>query len=448
MGASFGSAVVGGNISVVFNQPAGDTSADKIELSPHLDGPAVRNARERLGLSPSDVVARAGGAFDAKWLAASEDGARVDRRQLTKLAAILEVEPIDITLPDDGRPPYRGLLAFEPDDAELFGGREAATEKILDLLDHNPIVGVIGASGSGKSSVVKAGAIAPVRERRDPSWRVLTLRPGGDPLLALARALGGELDRDANETTRIERARQRAASLFDRATPLSDFIDRIVDLRTERGSRPPRVLVFVDQWEELYTQVEDAERRSAFLERLSTAFDKGPHRLIFTMRADFTGHLLEDRRTFFDAVEPGMMALPRMTRGELVRSIRKPAEVVGLKFEDGLVEAILNDAGDEPGVLALVEFTLTQLWENRDKDQNKMMLAAYHAMGGLNGAIDRHADAVYGHLPPEQQSAARTALTRLVHVSTLDSYTRTRRPLSEFGKEGQAVVGLYQEPIL
>ena len=299
-------------------------------------------------------------------------------------------------LPDDGRPPYRGLLAFEPDDAELFGGREAATQEILDLLNRHPIVAVIGASGSGKSSVVKAGVIAHLREQRDPAWRVLTLRPGGDPLLALARALGSELDRDANEDTRIERARGRAEVLFDGAKRrCQDFIDRIAELRTEKGSRPPRLLVFVDQWEELYTQGEDAERRSAFLEQLSSAFAKGPHRLIFTMRADFTGHLLEDRRAFFDVVEPGMMTLPRMTRDELVRSIRKPAEVVGLKFEDGLVEAILNDAGDEPGVLALVEFTLSQLWEKRDKDQNRMTLAAYHAMGGLKGAIDRHADAVY-----------------------------------------------------
>ena len=115
-----------------------------------------------------------------------------------------------------------------------------------------------------------------------------------------------------------------------------------------------------------------------------------------------------------------MMALPRMTRDELARSIRKPTEVVGLKFEDGLVAAILDDAGDEPGVLALVEFTLTQLWEKRDKDQNRLPLAAYHAMGGMNGAIDRHADAVFARLSPEQQSAARGALTRLVHVSTLE----------------------------
>ncbi len=341
-------------------------------------------------------------------------------------------------MPDDRRPPYRGLLAFERDDADLFGGREAATQQVLDLLEHHPITAVIGASGSGKSSVVKAGVIAHLQERRDPPWRVLTLRPGGDPLLALARALGSELDREANETIRIVRARERAAVLFDRAAPLDDFIDRVVRLRTVEGTPPPRLLVFVDQWEELYTQVEDANRRRAFLEHISAAFDKGPHRLIFTMRADFTSHLLEDRRAFFDAIKPVM--LPRMTRDELARSIRKPARVVGLELEEGLVEAILSDAGDEPGVLALVEFTLTQLWEKRDKDQNRMTLAAYHAMGGINGAIDRHADAVYARLSPEQQNAARGALTKLVHVSTLDSYTRTRRALSEFTAEGQAVI--------
>jgi len=428
------------DINFNINQLRGDAPSDKIELSPHLNGPAVREARERLGLSPSDVVARAGGAFAAKWLAAAEDGARVDRRQLTKLAALLEVEPIDIVLPDDGRSPYRGLLAFEPDDAELFGGREVATQKILDLLDRHPITAVIGASGSGKSSVVKAGVIAHLRERSNPSWRIVTLRPGGDPLLALARALGSELDRDANETVRVERARERAGTLFRGTASLSDFIDRIEELRTPRGALPPRIVVFVDQWEELYTQVEDDKRRSAFLEHTSSAFAKGQHRLIFTMRADFTGHLSEDRRPFFDAVEPGIMVLPRMTRDELARSVRKPSEVVGLNFEEGLVDAILSDAGEEPGVLALVEFTLTQLWERRDKDQNRMTLTAYHAMGGINGAIDRHADDVYARLSPEQQIAARGALTKLVHVSTFDSYTRARRPLSDFTPEGQAVI--------
>lgn len=391
-------------------------------------------------MSRSDLIARAGGAFDAKWLAAAEDGARVDRRQLTNLAALLEVDPSDITLPEDDRPPYRGLLAFESYDADLFGGRETATQKILDLVDHHPITAVIGASGSGKSSVVKAGVIARLQTRRDPSWRVLALRPGADPLLALARALGSEVDRDANETVRIERSRERATALFNGTASLSDFTDRIVELRTTKGAPPPRLVVFIDQWEEIYTQIEDCSRRRVFLEQISAAFVKGPHRLIFTMRADFTGHLLEDQRAFFDAVEPGMIALPRMTTNELASSIRKPAEVVGLRFETGLVEAILNDAGDEPGVLALVEFTLTQLWEKRDKDQNRMTLAAYHAIGGLNGAIDRHADSVFARLSPDQQSAASGALTKLVHVSTLDSYTRARRPLSEFGDEAQAVI--------
>jgi hypothetical protein len=94
---------------VIVNRPSVNPPAEEVELSPHLNGPAVREARERLGLSPSDLIARAGGAFGAKWLAAAEDGARVNRRQLMKLAAILEVEPIDISVPDDGRPP---IVAF------------------------------------------------------------------------------------------------------------------------------------------------------------------------------------------------------------------------------------------------------------------------------------------------------------------------------------------------
>jgi hypothetical protein len=343
-------------------------------------------------------------------------------------------------LPDDQRPPYRGLLAFEPEDAPLFGGRETTTNDILALLARQPIVTLIGASGSGKSSVAKAGVIARLRRQQTPSWRVLTLRPGADPLLALARALGGELDRDADEDGRIVKARERAGLLFENRANLSDYLAHIVELRTQPGASPPRMLLFVDQWEELYTQTEDAGWRKVFLDQLLAAFAGGPHRLLLTMRADFMGHLLDGHRPFFDAAKPGMLPLPRMSREELAEAIRKPSQTVGLTFDDGLVEAILEDAGDEPGILALVEFTLTQLWHRRDKADNRLTLAGYHALGGLKGAIDRHAEAVYGRLSQQQQTAARRALMRLVHVSTLESYTRTPCPLSEMDDNERAIL--------
>jgi hypothetical protein len=165
--------------------------------------------------------------------------------------------------------PYRGLLAFEPDDAELFNGREVATERSLDLLEHHPILGVVGALGSGTSSLVKAGIIAQLRKRRDPSWCTLSLRPGGDPIFALARVLRRYFDRDVNERTQFDRARDLADALPSDRALFSSFINRIVQLHTERGA-PPRILVFVDQWEELYTQVEDGEIQRAFLQILFT----------------------------------------------------------------------------------------------------------------------------------------------------------------------------------
>src|SRR5262249_2661537 len=163
---------------------------------------------------------------------------------------------------------------------------------------------------------------------------------------------------------------------------------------------------------------EDAGRRRVFVEHLLEAFSgkQTPHRLVLTMRADFMGHLLDDHRGFVEAIRPGMLPLSRMSPEELVEAIRKPAQAVGLGLDGGLVKAILDDAGEEPGVLALVEFTLTQLWEQHDRKNKRLTLESYHALGGLKGALNRHADAVYRRLNPEQQSAARRALMRLVHV--------------------------------
>ena len=245
-------------------------------------------------------MARGAGAFDDAWLSAAEVGARVDSRQLAALARLLELQPSDITLAEDLRSPYRGLMSFEPEDAPLFGGRDVATAEVLVLLDQRPIVGIIGASGSGKSSLVKAGVVPTLMQRRFPSWRGLILRPGKDPLYAIARALGSELDRDADETTRVVRARDRARMFVNDKTKrlLADLLDSIVGMRSEPGSKPLRLLVFVDQWEEIYTQTDDPNYRRAFLDQLRVAFTKGPHRLVFTMRADFTGRLLDDDRSF------------------------------------------------------------------------------------------------------------------------------------------------------
>jgi WD40 repeat protein len=411
-----------------------------IQLSPHSNGKAIVEARKALKLSAVEVAVRSGGAFDAVWLKAAEEGARVDARQLATLARLLSLQPDDISYKEDTRSPYRGLMAFEPEDASLFGGREVATKAILALLKEHPIVAVIGASGSGKSSVVKAGVVPALRDRQAPPWRGLIMRPGSDPLLALARALGSEIDRGTDEDARIATARKRAGKLRYGDTKLSDYFARIVELQTKDGIAP-RLLLFVDQWEELYTQTSDAADRRIFLDLLLEEFvEDSPHRLILTMRADFTGHLLEDSRNFADASNPGTFLLPRMTREEIAEAIRKPANAVGYTADDNLVAMVLDDAGDEPGVLALVEFSLTELWPARDQNTKRLTLEAYVKLGGLKGSIDRHADGVFEQLNPEQQSAARRALTRLVHVSTLDSYTRLRRSLSDFDPAGLKVI--------
>lgn len=422
-----------------FSAPSHEAT-QSVARSPMANGRLIRQLRERLGLSRLDLAARASGAFDERWLETVEDGARVDATQLHALARHLGCEPPDIIVSDDIRSPFRGLLSFEPEDAPLFGGRDRGADEITALLRQHAIVALIGASGSGKSSVVKAGVVPRLRNCVDAVWRGLTIRPGNDPLLALARAIGSELDRDRDEDQRIVKARARAEVLFEGTARLSQFLERIAELRAEPGAAPPSFLLFVDQWEELYTQAVDPNRRRVFLDQLMEGFGASSHRLILTMRADFMGDLLEVHRPFFDVIKPGICHLPKMSRSELAEAIEKPAAAVGLSYEDGLTKALLDDAGDEPGNLALVEFTLTELWKRRDKQANRLTLASYHEIDGLQGAIDRHADAVYTRLPAAQQIAARRALTRLVHVSTLESFVRARRPLSAFSEEGRSII--------
>ena len=135
-----------------------------------------------------------------------------------------------------------------------------------------------------------------------------------------------------------------------------------------------------------------------------------------------------------------------MTKEELKQAVEKPAKVVGLKYEQGLTAALLEAAGDEPGSLALLEFTLTQLWRARDLVENEITLASYYAQGGLTGSIDRHANAVFKSLKPVQQVSARRALMRLVHISTSKSIVRARRPLSVFSEEGKSILKALARP--
>ena len=367
--------------------------------------------------------------------------------------------------------PYLGLNAFGEEDARWFFGREPFVEALVRAVDSSPVVAVIGPSGSGKSSVVQAGLFPVLRQRG--GWTMATLRPGPDPWSGLAGCLcdllglefANDLER-ARETKRLgaELAAATRAREPDRgALSPTDLIRQIIDGQPQPG----RLLLLVDQWEELYTHgpargAEAAGEQQSepdpgpgaeslapkpsepqaeslpeplpeqFANALIAATTGAPFTLVLTLRADFYHRLLEHRR-LADAVRgTGHVDLSPMNRDELQRAILGPAHEAGLAFESGLPERILEDLGQEPGLLPLLELCLTRLWERRQ--DSTLSAAAYGAIGGVRGAVVQAAEEEMERLGPGREGQIRDLFLRLVQLDEAAPDTRRRATRAEVGE--------------
>jgi formylglycine-generating enzyme required for sulfatase activity len=329
--------------------------------------------------------------------------------------------------------PYRGLLYFREEDAPFFFGRELATERLLAAVSRASLIAVVGASGSGKSSVVRAGLLPRLRLGGDQVWEVATLVPGDRPLHALAASLVPMLEPDMTETTRLKEIADLARFLEAGDVKLRDVVARV--LQKQAGTT--RLLLVVDQWEELYTLAHDDTARRRFVDELLDASRTAPLSVVLTLRGDFVGQALA-YRPLADRLQDAQVNLGPMTRPELERAITAPAGKVGLSFEPGLVERILDDVGEEPGNLPLLEFVLERLWEDRRGGQ--LLHAVYESMGGLEGAIATKAEEVFAALVPAEQHAVRRVFLQLVRPGQGAADTRRRASLSDIGKESHAVV--------
>src|SRR5271165_1942987 len=248
--------------------------------------------------------------------------------------------------------PYRGLLHFREEDAPFFFGREAAIDRLANAVQRQPFVAVVGASGSGKSSVVRAGLVPRLRSDRRTAWETIILVPTDQPLKALARALVPLLEPMMSEVDRLVEAAKLTEHLRSGTISLYDIVERIL----EKQSGIDRLLIVVDQFEELYTLTPDEEARRRFLDELLAASSRAESKanIAVTLRGDFVGKALA-YRPLSDRLQDAQINLGPMTREELEDAIRKPAEKIQLEFETGLVKRILNDVGDEPGNLPLLE---------------------------------------------------------------------------------------------
>lgn len=313
--------------------------------------------------------------------------------------------PVDVTFPmaahtliTEGTNPYKGLRPFEEVDALDFYGREDLIEKLLARLQSNPrFLTVIGPSGSGKSSVVKAGLLPKLRQGALPesdTWFISTMTPGANPLSELEQALM----RVAINAPAVSIAEQLQAS------GLHKVITQIL---------PGDLLLLIDQFEELFSLAEDESVRRLFINNLMSALNhpQSHLRVILTLRADFYDRPLHYPELGQFIRENTEVILP-LSSTEIERSIVEPAKRVGLVVDRALVTAMTDDVQGQPGMLPLLQFALTELYEN--SQGNRLTVAAYNAVGGVSGALAKRANDLYDQLNPEQQRWVQQIFLRLV----------------------------------
>ena len=347
-------------------------------------------------------------------------------REDTTVVAIESTIAADENLPC----PYRGLFHFGPDDAEFFFGREIFVEELFAATQNRNFIPVLGASGSGKSSVVLAGLVPKLQN--EGHWLFTHFRPGSEPFHALALALVPLYTPNLDNTDKIIQARKLSQALGKGEIPLGDVFAQI-----HQNHPQHRVLLIADQFEEIYTLCPDHKIRHSFLDSLLVSFPSSPpqsqynHVLVATIRADFLGNALL-YPPFGDVLKTDINLIRSMNHEELSQVIEKPADKLGVTFEVGLVERILDDVEDEPGNLPLLEFALTELWKQRQGKQ--LTHVAYQHIGKVQGALARHADQKYGKLSATEKEQVRRIFIQLVHPGEGTQDTRrlaTKAELSE-----------------
>jgi len=367
-------------------------------------------------------LARGQGSPLSKSLLSPEETDTDERRRVTTHENIFTVTDSSYTLTDADNP-YKGLRAFEESDTADFFGRETLIQQLLASMgesgDLARFLAVVGPSGSGKSSVVKAGLIPALKSGGLPgseNWLFVEIVPGSNPLEELEVALS-QLSGNAHLSL-IEELQKDTLGLL-RAVNHYLPNDPTIEL-----------LIVIDQFEELFTLVQDEAIRAHLLHNLmNAALDQRSRvHIVLTLRADFLdrslsyvdfGELISQRIEF---------VLPLM-QDELERAILGPAERVGLQIDAGVVSAIIHDLGDQPGTLPLLQYALTELFDKRDG--NVVTKFTYQSIGGVLGALGRHAEEVFIGLDKTSQNTARQLFLRLVTLGEGVEDTRRRALRSE-----------------
>jgi WD40 repeat protein/DNA-binding SARP family transcriptional activator len=290
--------------------------------------------------------------------------------------------------------PFKGLASFEPEDAKYFFGRERLVAELVARLVGAPLLAIVGASGSGKSSVLRAGLLPALEGGILPgskAWERVLIRPGEHPQRELNRAVA-EIDGQG------------------------------------------RLVVAVDQFEEVFTVCRDERERTEFIGRLvHTARDTlGRSVVVLTIRADHYERCAAYPE-LSELLAANQVLVTSMRRDELRDAVERPALRVGLRVEPSLADALVADVEGEPGALPLLSTALLELW--RQRDGRRLRQAAYEHTGGVRGAVARLAEEAYGQLDPAQQAVARSTLARLAVEGAGGTVERRRVRLSELDTE-------------
>ncbi len=321
------------------------------------------------------------------------------------------------------------MSAFREEDKDLFFGRETSVERLFKTVQEKSLVAVTGSSGSGKSSVVFAGLFP--RLKQEGNWRYISFRPcspNTNPFSNLVIALEKVGLEVGKRTTK-----EIIENLQSKQEDLSNEIGKIL-----RNNSDQHLLLFIDQFEELYKQDINQKEQAIFIEQILNAIKNTKQlTIVFTIRADFWAYVLSDR-DLTDALQDADVKLAPMNRIELQDAIEKPAHSQGVQIEAGLTDQMLNTVEGKPGNLPLVEFALTQLWEKQSK--NKLTNEAYQKIGGVENALAKHAQKEYENLNQAEQLKAKQIFIQLVDPGQGTEDTRRLATRSEVGTDNWDVV--------
>lgn len=331
---------------------------------------------------------------------------------------IAQVRTADQPRTWDGRIPYIGLTAFQEADAEFFFGREALVDMLLERVQRARFLCIAGPSGSGKSSLVQAGLIHSLRMGRLDSsrnWLYASLSPRSDPIEQLALAMA----RVAGKPEVADYLRERGA---DEPNSLHQQVETLL------GHAPAqRFVLYVDQFEELFTQTKNEERRTSFLALLTTAINRDDGRItvIISMRSDFLSQCAA-YPALLELINQQFQLVGAMSSQELALAILKPALAVGAEIEPDLVAQVIADMKGEPGALPLMQFALKDLFDahpHKRGEAVKLTLSDYADRGGIQEALERYANATFAQFNGAQQEIARVVFSHLIEVGrgTLDT---------------------------